>query len=293
MFEQFLEIAFEAELDTSEHPELMALAPELCGEHPATRAAAIQELRDMVYERGECSPRRMDDAFLLRFLRARRFVVPRAHRQLVRYCTFMEQYPELYKDVDLFSLIRVGHAYEGTLFDRPDVGRVSIFRFGTWDPNEYPVEDLVKTGMAIMEIGTRSPKMQILGGTCIVDLEGVTLKHAATLTPTIAYQIVCMMGLAHPCRLKSAHVVNNNWFLGTFVYLFKRFIDPKTWKRIHFHGHDLKSLQQHIDPECLPVRYGGTCRNHVTIATWLEKIRKYRDEKFDKEMKEIGYIIKE
>ncbi|KAI8434472.1 hypothetical protein MSG28_012490 [Choristoneura fumiferana] len=213
MFEQFLEIAFEAELDTSEHPELMALAPELCGEHPATRAAAIQELRDMVY--------------------------------------------------------------------------------GTWDPNEYPVEDLVKTGMAIMEIGTRSPKMQILGGTCIVDLEGVTLKHAATLTPTIAYQIVCMMGLAHPCRLKSAHVVNNNWFLGTFVYLFKRFIDPKTWKRIHFHGHDLKSLQQHIDPECLPVRYGGTCRNHVTIATWLEKIRKYRDEKFDKEMKEIGYIIKE
>lgn len=66
---------------------------------------------------------------------------------------------------------------------------------GQWDPNEHPVEDLVKTGLAMMEIGTRSPKMQILGGICIVDLEGVTLKHAATLTPTIAYQIVSMMGV--------------------------------------------------------------------------------------------------
>lgn len=35
-------------------------------------------------ERGECHPPRMDDAFLLRFLRARLFIPARAHR-LVRY----------------------------------------------------------------------------------------------------------------------------------------------------------------------------------------------------------------
>lgn len=53
MYECFLEIGFEAELNTSENPELMELATELCNEHPATRDAAIAELREMIY--GELS----------------------------------------------------------------------------------------------------------------------------------------------------------------------------------------------------------------------------------------------
>ncbi|XP_063627046.1 clavesin-1-like [Cydia splendana] len=293
MFECFLEIAFEAEVHTQEHPELQELARQLVHEDPATRPAAIQELRDMVYERGECTPRRMDDAFLLRFLRARRFLVPRAHKQLVRYCRFLEQYPELYRDVDLWGLARVGCAYEGCMLDRPGVGRLTILRFGTWDPDDYPVEELVKVGMAMMEIGLRSPKMQVVGGTVIVDMAGITMKHVATLTPTIAYQIVCLMGLAIPCVMNSCHIVNYNWLLNTFFFLFKRFIPKKAWKMIHFHGHDLESLRQLVDPECLPPRYGGTCRHHATIGTWFNKIRKYRDEAFDREMKEFGWVIKE
>lgn len=62
---------------------------------------------------------------------------------------------------------------------------------------------------------------------------------------------------------------------------------------IFFHGYDLKSLQQQIDLECLPVRYGGTCRSLAPFGLWLDKIKKYRDKKFDREMKELGYLVKE
>lgn len=48
MHECFLEIAFEAELNTAEDPELLAIAPEQCNEHPDTRAAAITDLRKMI-----------------------------------------------------------------------------------------------------------------------------------------------------------------------------------------------------------------------------------------------------
>ncbi|KAF9812892.1 hypothetical protein SFRURICE_016115 [Spodoptera frugiperda] len=131
---------------------------------------------------------------------------------------------------------------------------------------EYPVEDLLRAGLAMMEIGIRQPKLQILAGTVIVDLEGLTLRHVAALTPTVAYQIVCLMG---------------------------KFIPQHAWQYIHFHGNDLQSLQKHLDLECLPPRYGGQCRAGANFGVWLTKIKKYRDEQFDKEMKQLGYVIKE
>lgn len=66
---------------------------------------------------------------------------------------------------------------------------------GTWDPSEFPVEELVRAGMAMTEIGIRQPKLQVLGGSVIVDMEGLTLRHISTLTPTVAYQIVSLMGV--------------------------------------------------------------------------------------------------
>lgn len=49
MYECFLEIAFEAEVNTREDPECLELAKTLCNENPITRAAALDELRDMIY----------------------------------------------------------------------------------------------------------------------------------------------------------------------------------------------------------------------------------------------------
>lgn len=44
-----IEIAYEAELNTEEHPELLELAREELQEDPDTRSAAIEELRALVY----------------------------------------------------------------------------------------------------------------------------------------------------------------------------------------------------------------------------------------------------
>ncbi|KAJ0174973.1 hypothetical protein K1T71_009114 [Dendrolimus kikuchii] len=293
MFKCLLEIAYEAEVDTNDNPELLEYAKETCNEIPATRSAKINELRQMIFDREECQPTRIDDEFLLRFLRSKNFVVPRAHRLLVRYCTFRQQYPYLYDGVDLWGLMKLKDIFEGTSFDRPDIGRLTVFRIGLWDPNEVGIQDLLRGAYAMSEIGLRQPKIQIIGGTIVVDFEGMTLKQASAITPSVAYQILCLIGLATPTRVHGCHLINYSWVLNTFWYVFKRFIPHETMHLIHFHGSDMKSLQKHIDLEALHPRYGGTCRTTITVGDWLQKLKKYRDEKFDRDMKQLGYIIKQ
>lgn len=293
MYECFLEIAFEADMDTSEHPELLELAEEICNEMPATRNAKITELRRMILDRGECKPFRMDDEFLLKFLRAKMFVVPRAHRLLVRYCTFREQNKQLYQGVDLWRLMKMQDIFEGCFCDKPGVGRITFFRIKKWDPNEFGTDDVGRAAYALAEIASRKPKLQVLGTTLVIDLEGLSMKHISTFTPTVAQQIVSLVGLAGPVKANAIHVVNYSWLLNTFLYLFKRFIPQAAWSVIHFHGSDMQSLHKHLDPEYLHPRYGGTSRATRSMAFWFQRIKKYRDEKFDTDMKQLGYVIKE
>lgn len=105
---------------------------------------------------------------------------------------------------------------------------------------------------------------------------------------------VISLQLAMPLRAKSIHFVNYSWIINTFLYMFQRYMGPSIRKRTFFHGYDHESLRKHFNPACLPVRYGGTCTAyHNNFGFWLNKIKQYRDESFDKEMKEFGYVIKE
>ncbi|KAJ9583502.1 hypothetical protein L9F63_022154 [Diploptera punctata] len=93
-FQEFEDVA--PELDLGEPPdELKEFARKYLGESPETRPGLLQELRDVIYERGEVVPHRTDDLFLLRFLRARRFDVEKAHR-LVRILSLYITTPLLY-----------------------------------------------------------------------------------------------------------------------------------------------------------------------------------------------------
>ncbi|CAB3244908.1 unnamed protein product [Arctia plantaginis] len=285
----FQDIAFKAELDRHDDPELEKEAFILCAEEPAARARNIAELRDLIYERGECQPPRTDDAFLLRFLRARRSIPARAHRLLVRYCNFRDQNPHLWRDVDWFGLTRLGNLIEGVLFDRPDVGRLIICRLGLWDPDEFSIDDLLRGCLLMLEVGILQPKLQVLGGNVLLDCHGLTLKHIRQFSPAVALQIINIMGFAFPTHQRGVHVINCSRVFETLFHFFKRLAPvDELWKKVHFHGNDLNSLYRLIDPECLPKRYGGQ-RVEVSLAQWLTKIKKYKNKDFDNDMRSLGY----
>ena len=66
---------------------------------------------------------------------------------------------------------------------------------GRWDVNTVPIDDVVRLALVMDEIAVMQPKLQILGVTIIVDLDGLNLSQVAQLTPTVAGQIVALMGV--------------------------------------------------------------------------------------------------
>lgn len=61
-------------------------------------------------------------------------------------------------------------------------------------------------------------------------------------------------------------------------------------ERIFFHGEDMESLHQHIDPKYLPERYGGIHPDY-NYNDWIDGFR--RNKAVVKELRSLGYEIPE
>lgn len=273
-------------------PEVMEYARRELGETDDVKCRTLQELRDMIYERGECLPHRMDDDFLIRFLRTRNFNVNRAHRLIVNYCTFKEEHPEIHQDVCPLEMKHIGEddVMSVPAYRTQDGRRIMIYRLGNWDPRKYGVEEIFKATVIILELGVLEPRAQILGGDVIFDLEGITMAHAWTITPQVASMVVALIVSAFPMTTHAIHILHQSWVFDVMFSVFKPLLDVKMQNKIFFHGSNMESLHEHISPFHLPKKYGGT-REELPYYKWIDNLSKVPQ--IVKEMKQVGYIVPE
>ncbi|XP_058795618.1 alpha-tocopherol transfer protein-like isoform X2 [Phymastichus coffea] len=260
------------------------------GESEEVKCQTIHELREMIFERGECMPHRMDDEFLLRFLRARNFNVNRAHRLIVRYYAFKDEHPEIHVNVNPLEMRHIGDDDVMTVpaYRAPCGRRLMIYRIGNWDPRKYSVDEIFKATVLILELGLLEPMAQILGGIVIFDFEGISMAHAWTITPQVASMVFALIVTAFPITTHAIHILNQSWIFDTMFAVFKPLIDSKMNSKIFFHGSDMESLHRHLPPDYLPKKYGGT-RDELPYYRWIDALGK--DRRVVKEMKGLGYII--
>ncbi|XP_043527057.1 alpha-tocopherol transfer protein-like isoform X1 [Frieseomelitta varia] len=283
----------EVSLDLGEpSPEVMEYARRELGETDDVKCRTLQELRDIIYERGECLPHRMDDDFLIRFLRTRNFNVNRAHRLIVNYCNFKEEHPEIHQDVCPPEMKHIG---EDDVMSVPpyrtqDGRRIMIYRLGNWDPRKYGVEEIFKATVIILELGVLEPRAQILGGDVIFDLEGITMAHAWTITPQVASMVVALMVSAFPMTTNAIHILHQSWVFDVMFSVFKPLLDVKMQNKIFFHGSNMDSLHKHISASYLPKKYGGI-REELPYYKWIDNLSKVPQ--IVKEMKQLGYVLPE
>ncbi|XP_043466265.1 alpha-tocopherol transfer protein-like isoform X2 [Leptopilina heterotoma] len=283
----------ELSLDLEEpSQEVMEYARRELGETEEVKCQTLQELREMIYERGECSPQRMDDAFLIRFLRARNFNIHRAHRLVVNYYNFKEEHHTIHKNVNPLEMRHIGDDDVMTVpAYRTQCGRrMMIFRIGNWDPRKYSVEELFKATVIVLELGILEPRAQVLGGVVIFDLEGITMAHAWTITPQIASMVIALMVTSFPMKTHAIHILNQSWVFDAIFAVFKPLLDSRMQGKIYFHGHDMSSLHQHVAPGNLPKKYGGT-QEELPYYKWIDSLSKKPI--VVKEMHQVGYIIPE
>ncbi|KAF2903937.1 hypothetical protein ILUMI_02238 [Ignelater luminosus] len=287
------EPAVKYEMDLSEpDQQLLDYAKENINEDPDTKLEVLEQLRDMIFERGECSPHRLDDDFLLRFLRARNFVVRHAHRLLINYCEFHENHPEYFRDVYFDRLTAIGDAnLMGTQPFCDQTGRrILFYKLGLWDPDKITVPELLKATLLTLELGLLEPRSQILGGICIFDLGGIKMNHARHLTPKIAAHLIDIMVWTYPITTHAIHIVNQSSVFKAGYSVVKPFLNKEIKKRLFFHGKNMESLHQHVDPKYLPKKYGGIHPDY-SYGGWIDFIRS--NDKVLKELKDLGYSLEE
>ncbi|KAG7207505.1 hypothetical protein KM043_009137 [Ampulex compressa] len=277
-------------LDLEEPPpkEVMEYARREVGETDEVKCQAIHELRELIYERGECLPHRMDDAFLLRFLRAREFNVYRAHRLMVNYYNFKEEHPEVHRNVKAEDIMYIVNEDVITVppYRTPCGRRMMIYRVGNWDPRKHEVEGLFKGTVVALELGILEPRAQILGGVAIFDLQGITMAHAWIITPQIVSMVMALMVTSFPMKIYAIHILHQSWIFDAIFALFKPLLDAKMHNRIFFHGSNMKSLHKHIPPAHLPKMYEGT-REEVPYYKWMQYL--CRVPRILDEMEQLGY----
>ncbi|XP_077473571.1 alpha-tocopherol transfer protein-like isoform X3 [Stigmatopora argus] len=101
-------------------PELVAKAREELQEKPEWRLRDAQALRDMILKEQPDLQTRLDDAFLLRFLRARKFDYDRALRLLLNYHAGRTAWPEVFRGLRPSAVKHVLDAGFLTVLPRPD-----------------------------------------------------------------------------------------------------------------------------------------------------------------------------
>ncbi|XP_069777511.1 clavesin-1-like isoform X3 [Narcine bancroftii] len=198
----------------------------------------IQQVRDMIITRPDIGFLRTDDAFILRFLRARKFNHFEAFKLLAQYFQYRQQNLDMFKnfkadDPGIKRALMDG--FPGVLQQPDHSGRKVLALFAAnWDQSRNTFVDILRAILLSLEILIEDPELQINGFVLIIDWSNFTFKQASKLTPTILR--LAIEGL-----------------------------------QIFLHGNNLNSLHQLIYPEYLPSEFGGTLPPY-DMGTWARTL---------------------
>nr|KAG5698893.1 hypothetical protein BaRGS_006787 [Batillaria attramentaria] len=208
-------------------------------EDPNTRLIEIKTLRERL-EKVPGLKCRTDDAFLLRFLRAKKFDQERAYAQVLTFYKMQMEHPDVYENLTPQKVRHILDAgVTGVLKDRaPDGCRVIVYRPGRWDPDKGTIADVLANNFLTM---------------CKLIEE------------------------AFPCRFKGIHFLNEPTFFDVVFTIIKQFMKEKMLKRLNVYGNikedpsKMKKLHEVFPPDMLPEDYGGKLPP-FSNKDWVEKL---------------------
>jgi len=235
---------------------------------------ALDKIRKELQEEGAFVPERMDDALLLRFLRARKFDVPKAKAMLLsaeqwrkdenvdetaRTFIFTEKeevnkyYPQYYHKVDK----------DGRPVYIEQLGKLDIKALYAATTQERLLQRLVSEYER--SLATRMPASSRAVGhpvetfCTILDLQGVTLSNFYRVKDYIMATAAIGQN-RYPEIMGKFYIINAPWAFSAVWSIIKVWLDEVTVNKIDIVGSAYKDkLLAQISPENLPKEFGGTC----------------------------------
>lgn len=201
-----------------------------------------------------------DEKVLLRYLYFANFNVEKAFDKLKYVYKLKRDHSDWFaykRDPELHDKI-LKKKIHTLLEDRDREGRrVYLLKLGNVVVGEFHPWHMFQTDDLWLELVMDEEETQKNGIAFIIDMAGISWKFMRYFTPTIV-TVSTRKAENIPLRSIKYHLINTGVLLNTMVSIVFPFLSPATKENIHFHKSDYKSLHKFIDPETLPVEYGGT-----------------------------------
>lgn len=248
---------------------------------------AAQQLHALLPTRPDVAFLRTDQAFLLRFLRARKFRVGDAFLLLCRYFEYRQRHRELFRGLNVGGGGEGGgggttgiqaallDGLPGVLAERDPCGRpVVVLLASNWDHSRYDVRVVYQAVLLTLERLVEDEAVQANGVVAILDWSNFPARLTTSLSPKLLRLMLDGLQDAFPLRLGAIHLVNQPWYVEAALGLARPFLKEKLRSRIHVHGNNLATLHAQVPPRLLPAELGGEGAEyhpHTWASTMLKR----------------------
>ncbi|XP_070490741.1 retinaldehyde-binding protein 1-like [Chironomus tepperi] len=226
------------------------------------REQSLMQLREWLSKNYDVEDVRMDDGFLLRFLRNKKFSIPMAQQQLLKYLNMRKVMTHLSYNLDfldpcLRNLFDNGYIVVSPIRDK--FGRRTIlYSANGLNGIDFKYEDQVRAHFIVLEALIDSHEEQILGVVHIGDFSGATKEHITIWrNPADLMRLLKWGEQSLPLRHKEIHLHNVSSILKFVVDAGKSVLSTKIRNRfnVHLTTDDMKQSIASVD--VLPKEMGG------------------------------------
>ncbi|XP_006821053.1 alpha-tocopherol transfer protein-like [Saccoglossus kowalevskii] len=226
-------------------------------EDPSKQQKCLNELRALFNTRPDIKFR-TDDAFLIRFLRAKKYETNRAFKTLVHYYEVRRQHKDIFINFVPSAIMHVLETKMHFISDKWDVDgrRVIVFQIDKWDVKQMEATEIIRSVLMLLEMLLEEEESQVNGVVVVADASGLTMSHVTKMGPSHRVMMDVIQN-ALPLRFKAMHFVNEPKIIDAALALVRPFMSDKLKKRLQFHGEEFASLHKQIPSSILPAEYGG------------------------------------
>ncbi|XP_075152592.1 retinol-binding protein pinta-like [Haematobia irritans] len=264
-------------------PELQKIAIKDLGEIPTRVPDDLLALKTWIQQQPHLKAR-LEDRFLIQFLRGCKYSLERAKEKLDRFYALTSKYTDMFstKDVDN-PIFREVHNL-GCFLPLPtplnDNGpRIVIYRLN-YPVEKYTIEQALQPCNTIHELMLiNDPYACIQGLVYFIDFGEATFNHVLHFSPSAIKRMAAYLERSLPFRIKGFHFVNVTPFADPWLKAVKACLSDKLRQRIFIYGKDWSTkIEKHVPLKYLPKEYGGENNSLQQIVKDYNKVwDEYRD----------------
>ncbi|XP_074604069.1 alpha-tocopherol transfer protein-like [Brevipalpus obovatus] len=216
---------------------------------------------------------KLNDDFLIAFLRCKLYDVDKAYQRLKLYIETIRNRQELFTWKCDAEKVTCRNMFGISKGQSADGSVLMLMKPSLWDPSDLSVEEIAQFIITYQAGFVRS---QLNGIHAIVDASGVTWSQLFAVGPIKGKFIGELSSSVMPVRIRKVHMVHVNRLVRIGLKMVMPFMKKKIRERFVLHGDDLSDVFKCCPPSAVPVEYGGQATEQYSIEDHLKMIENGR-----------------